>query len=192
MVNTEVLVGIIVFLFVIITQVLIFALSYKKASPSEILIVTRRAAPPQFQFQAISGGGKFIIPFGEEYHILSTAVWVFDMTIERVKVESAGGPRKVDVELTGLLRISKGKEPLKDAYKDLINKEGPDIVWMAKKVIEEHGRAYLTSRTFEEINEDLEETAAMTGMEAFEALRSKGIEIRDIAIRDIRIKGGMA
>jgi uncharacterized membrane protein YqiK len=192
MVNSGAMIGVVIILMVVVTETLIFALRYKKVSPSEVMIVTRKSSIPRFQFRVVSGAGKLIVPFVEEYQILSTALRVFEMTVERVKVESSRGPLKVDVELTGMVRITPEEGPLKEAYKTLVGKEGPDIEWMAKKAVEEHGRAYLSSRTFEDIMDSVEETAVMTGMSAREALISQGIEVRDVAIRDVRIKGGMA
>jgi uncharacterized membrane protein YqiK len=191
MVDTFCFVTVVVLLVAGLSQALIFALRYKKVPPDRAMVVYGRRMPSRVNtsYSFLSGGGKFLVPIIEDMMEIDVGVKALSRELDNVKTDPQRGGSKVRIDMICLYKVSTEPSALRVGVEHLMGKSQEDIKRMVEVCIEGAVRTIAYGMSVRDIDLSREDLANKVQTHEGQNLLNMGIEIRALAIVDVKEKG---
>lgn len=184
--------GIILILFIFMIVVI---KRYRKVGPNHALIVYGKGGKgvdasgrvASYGFRVVKGGGTFVWPFIEDYHILSLEIMTIDVTTPEVYTVT-GVP--IIVDGVAQIKVHGEESAIRTAAEQFLSKSLQEIRDVGQQTLEGHLRAILGTMTVESIYKNRDEFAQKVQEVAATDMGSMGLEIVSFTLRDIRDSHG--
>ena len=190
MVASAVLLVVVMVMVALMAVIVIYATSYKKVPPNQAMVVFRGKRKPGDEPRGIlSGGGKFIIPGGETYHLLDLTADMVRLELNGVQTTSNGSPTKMRIQLAAIWKLSSERDALKMNAGKQIDRTVGENRMAVKEMLENTIRNLAASSTLEEIESDRDMLAARVQHSAMDLMAELGIEIRSLVLLNVKPQG---
>lgn len=183
---------ILLFLFIVITLVAVWATRVRKVGPNEVLVISgrRRRNPVTGEiepYRIVKGGRAFIWPILERVDVLSLEI----MTIE-VITDDVYTKQGVPVTLEGVAQIKVASDDvsIRTAAERFLSKSTAEIRNVAHETLAGHLRAIIGTLTVEEIYRERDKFAQSVQDVSASDLANMGLGIDSFVIKDVRDKEG--
>ena len=159
---------------------------------NKVMVIYGRKMTPgsRVGFIIITKGGRSPLPIIETYEMLDTGPQNVELDHRDVKVTDGGVDRKASVRVSATVRITDDEYGLKVAAEHLLHVNYRDIGRMAKNFIEARVRTALRTTDFKEASSDLTRTALKVQSMVRQEMKNVGIEVEDLTIHELRLRGG--
>ena len=108
MVSETTVIVTVIFLFALMSVLLVYAARYKKVPPDKAMVVYGRGMKPgvKIGYRVISGGGKFILPIVEAYEFLPLDVRTLDVVVSDIVTDVATSGAKINIKSVTQVKVS--------------------------------------------------------------------------------------
>jgi flotillin len=172
---------------VIIIFAAIWATRYVKVGPNRVLIVSGRQIQlpdgTRRGFRIVKGGGTFVVPVIEKADVLSLEVISIEMPKWRVRA-AKGVP--VEADCLAQVKIKGDDASILAAAEHFLSKDEAEVKKIVRPVLEKHLRTILGGLNVEDIDRELEASAATVEAAASRDLSNMGLGIVNFTIRPVR------
>ncbi len=190
-----VVIGIVVFVFILFALAIAYASRVKKVGPNEVLVISGRGEGRRDQevgqmksnFRIVTGGRSFIWPVLERVDSLSLEIMTIDITTPDVP-SSQGVP--VTVDGVAQVKIGSDENSIRTAAIQFLSKTNDEIRHVAHETLAGHLRAILGTLTVEQLYRDREAFAQKVQEVSGDDMASMGLEIVSFVIKDISDEEG--
>ena len=185
-------VAILLFLFVMLTLVAVYASRVQKVGPNEVLVISGRetrdpATGEVAPYRIVKGGRAFIWPILERVDTLSLEIMTIEVTTEDVYTRM-GVP--VTLEGVAQIKIASDDVSIRTAAERFLSKSRVEIINVAHETLAGHLRAIVGSMTVEEIYRERDKFAQLVQDVSAGDLANMGLGIDTFVIKDVRDKEG--
>ncbi len=185
-------VAILLFLFVMLTLVAVYASRVQKVGPNEVLVIsgreTRNAETGEVEpYRIVKGGRAFIWPILERVDRLSLEIMTIEVTTEDVYTRM-GVP--VTLEGVAQIKVASDDVSIRTAAERFLSKSRAEIINVAHETLAGHLRAIVGSMTVEEIYRERDKFAQLVQDVSAGDLANMGLGIDTFVIKDVRDKEG--
>ena len=133
-------------------------------------------------FRIISGGGKILLPFVEEYFEMDTSLFQVELSLREVPNRDNV---RISVEGVATCKISTREEDLINAARGFLKKSKEEIKQIVYNIMEGHFRSIIGKMTVDEILREREKFNQQVKEESAMELQKVGIEVTMLVIQQI-------
>jgi len=175
---------------VLVAVVLVWALNYKKAGPSQVLVVSGRTSivtEPDGRKRKVGyrlqvGGGTFVMPLVETVDLLPLEV--LSISLRCPDVLTAQGVL-ISAEAQGQVKPISDEPGIHRAVENFLSKGTSGVTYVAQEILEGHMRAALGTLAIEDIYTDREGFAEKVRAAAGTDFERLGLELLSFSLKDI-------
>jgi uncharacterized membrane protein YqiK len=187
MVTTSIILTIVV---AILAMIAIYVASYKTVPPHRAMVVFRgRRKEGDEPRSIVSGGGRFVIPGGESYHMLDLTADLVRIELSGVDTSSGGVQMRMRVQVAAVWKISSDTSSLEANAGKLVERTRGENQMAIKDWLERAVRDIAASVTLEEFETDRDLVSAKISYTAADLMNELGLEIRSLVFLSIRPQG---
>jgi flotillin len=183
-IQTIVVVGLIVFLFIVTLLTLLSR--YRMCPPDRVLVVYGKLGSGQSS-RCYHGGSTFVLPILQSYQYL-------DLTPINIELELKGALSsqniRIDAPASFTIGVSTDPEVMQNAATRLLGRSLDEIQQLAGEIIMGQMRVVFASMTIEEINADREKLISLITKGVEVELHKVGLKMINGNIRDIKDQSG--
>ena len=173
---------VVVMVFLMIILIVVYANRYKKASPSQAVVVWGKQPKGVGKYQIVTNGGIFVVPFVQQSAFLPLDAKTQEFRLRNVPCKKK---KRIDLELTVTYKISNKEKKLQKAAESLLHKSQDNIEDMAKKIIDAEVRNLCWKMDSKKISDDPGKAGKKFKKNANKELGAVGIEITTFSIKDV-------
>ncbi len=175
---------------IIVLCFLIWAMNFKKVSPSSVLVISGRKSvvtDPDGKRRSVGyrlqvGGGTFVMPLVEQVDVFP--IEVLPLSLKCPEVLTSQGVL-ISAEAQAQVKPSTGEPFLHIAVENFLSKGSSGMSFVAQEVLEGHMRGILGTMTVEEIYSNREEFAEKVIGSAKDDFEKMGLELISFSLKDI-------
>ncbi|MFW6182433.1 MAG: flotillin family protein [Chloroflexota bacterium] len=179
----------VLFVFVLVALIFVYASRIKKVGPNQVLVISgrgegrRELETVESKFRIVTGGRAFVWPILERVDDLSLEIMTIEITTPDVPTVQG-----VNVTVDGVAQVKIGSDEnsIRTASIQFLSKTNDQIQHVAHETLAGHLRAILGTLTVEQLYRDREAFAQKVQEVSGEDMASMGLEIVSFVIKDIK------
>src|SRR5690606_18226782 len=179
----------VLFVFVLVALIVVYASRIKKVGPNEVLVISGRGEgrrdldTVESKFRIVTGGRAFVWPILERVDDLSLELMTIHITTPDVPTVQG-----VNVTMDGVAQVKVGSDEasIRTAAIQFLSKTRQEMEHVAHETLAGHLRAIMGTLTVEQLYRDREAFAQKVQEVSGEDMASMGLEIVSFVIKDIK------
>jgi uncharacterized membrane protein YqiK len=168
-----------------IILIAVYASRYKKASPSQALVVWGKAGPSEKSLRIITSGGFFVYPVVMQCAYLPLEARTKEFRLRNIPCMDRKERKRIDLELTVTYKISNDEKKLRKAAESLLHMKEDKVDDMVKKIVDADVRNLCWKMDVKDVIGDPRKTGKKFRKSVNKELGAVGMEVTTFSVRDI-------
>jgi uncharacterized membrane protein YqiK len=190
MASAAVVLTMVIMVFAIFAMMVIYAMGYRTLPPNKAMVLVggkqNKASSPQ---RVISGGGRFLIPGVQSYHLLDLSADLLEFELNGINTSSGGTPITMRLKVAVIWKITSDTDSLMANALKLVERTRGENQMAVKDMMEKAIRNIAASVSVEEFESDRDLVSSKVSYFARDLMNELGLEIRSLLFLKIKPQG---